>query len=147
MKSCFFIGHRDAPSHLLEKLMETVQNYILNFDVTAFYVGNYGRFDHMAAKAVIEAKKKYPSITLYMLIPYHPSERKVRLPSGFNDFLYPMGMETTPRRVAIVRANRYMIDHVDYLIAYAWQPGGNAVKMVKYAENKGIPLINIALDR
>ncbi|MBR3929742.1 MAG: hypothetical protein IKJ65_12170 [Clostridia bacterium] len=146
MKSCFFIGHRDAPSHLLAKLIETVQTYILNFDVTAFYVGNYGKFDHMAAKAVIEAKNKHPSVTLYMLIPYHPSERKVRLPSGFDGFLYPPGMETTPRRVAIAKANRYTIDHADYLIAYAWQPGGNAVKMVEYAKNKDIPFVNLALD-
>ena len=31
-------------------------------------------------------------------------------------------------------ANRYVIDHVDYLIAYAWQPGSNAKDLVEYAE-------------
>lgn len=42
-------------------------------------------------------------------------------------------MEKVPRRLAIVRANRYMVDHVDYLIAYAWHPASNARELVKYA--------------
>jgi hypothetical protein len=34
-------------------------------------------------------------------------------------------MEKVPKRVAIVRTNHYMVDHSDYLIAYAWQPASN----------------------
>lgn len=47
---------------------------------------------------------------------------------------YPPNMERVPRRVAIVRANRYMVDHVDYLIAYAWHPASNARELVEYAK-------------
>ena len=36
---------------------------------------------------------------------------------GFDSTFYPPGMESVPRKVAIVRANRYVVDHVDYLIA------------------------------
>ena len=39
---------------------------------------------------------------------------------GFDGTYYPPDMERVPRRVAIVRANRYMVNHVNYLIAYAW---------------------------
>lgn len=49
-------------------------------------------------------------------------------------------METVPKPLAIVRANRYMIDNSDYLIAYAWHPG-NAREQVEYAEwreNRGL---------
>ena len=114
MKSCFFIGHREASIEILTALTEAVERHIAEFGVTEFIVGNYGSFDHMAAKVVIAAKAQHPEITLSMLLPYHPSEHLVDCPSGFDNTFYPPGMEKVPRKLAIVRANRYMVDHVDY---------------------------------
>src|SRR5699024_5913754 len=57
---------------------------------------------------------------------------------------YPPGMESVPRKVAIVRANRYMVDHTDFLIAYAWHPASNAKNLLEYArkrEGKGLGCI------
>ena len=45
-------------------------------------------------------------------------------------------MESVPRKVAIVRANRYVVDHVDYLIAYAWHPASNARELLEYAKRR-----------
>lgn len=50
---------------------------------------------------------------------------------------YPPGMEKVPYRAAIVAANRYVVDHVDYLITYAWQPGSNARSLMEYARKRG----------
>ena len=136
MKSCFFIGHREASSEVLPVLTEAVEKHITEYDVTEFIVGNYGGFDHMAAKAVIAAKEQHPDITLSMLIPYHPAERSVETPQGFDNTFYPPGMEKVPQKLAIVRANRYMVDHVDYLIAYAWHPASNARDLVEYAKKR-----------
>ena len=113
MKSCFFIGHRETSSEIFPALAEAVEQHIVNFGVTEFIVGNYGSFDHMAAKAVVAAKERHPEITLSMLIPYHPAERSIKLPPGFDNTFYPSGMEKVPRKFAIVRANRYTVDHVD----------------------------------
>ena len=137
MKSCFFIGHREASSEIMPALKAAIEQHIVEYGVTEFIVGHYGGFDRMAAKVVIDAKKRYPGITLSMLIPYHPTERPVELPPGFDNTFYPPGMEKVPRRLAIVRANRYMVDHVDYLIAYAWHPASNARELVEYANQKG----------
>ena len=136
MKSCFFIGHREATSELLPVLRQTVEKHILEYGVTEFIVGRYGNFDHLAAKAVISLKQQYPQITLSLLIPYHPAERPIETPPGFDNTYYPPGMEKVPRRLAIVRANRYMVEHVDYLIAYAWHPASNAREVVGYARNR-----------
>lgn len=38
--------------------------------------------------------------------------------------------------MAILRANRFMVDHVDHLIAYAWYPAGNARILLEYARKK-----------
>ena len=42
-------------------------------------------------------------------------------------------MESVPKRLAIVRANRYMVDNSDYLIAYTRHPG-NAKELLEYAQ-------------
>lgn len=135
-KSCFFIGHREASDEIFSALMETVERHILEYGVTEFIVGNYGGFDRMVAQAVIVAKKQFPEITLSMLIPYHPAERPVESPAEFDNTFYPPGMEKVPRRLAIVRANRYVVDHVDYLIAYVWHPASNARELLEYARKR-----------
>lgn len=78
-----------------------------------------------------------------MLIPYHPAERPVATPPGFDGTFYPPEMESVPRKFSIVQANRYMIDHVDYLIAYAWHPASNARNLLNYACNKSIHITNL----
>ena len=75
----------------------------------------------MAARAVISAKALYPGITLLLLLSYHPAERPIETPPGFDGTFYPPGMESVLRLSAIVRANRNMLDHDDYLIAYIRQ--------------------------
>ena len=136
MKSCFFIGHREANGEIYADLRHAVERNIVEFGVTEFIVGHYGSFDRLAARAVIEAKKTHPEVTLILLLPYHPAERTVAVPEGFDGTYYPPEMEWVPHRAAIVRANRYMVDHVDCLIAYAWHPGSNARNLVDYARTK-----------
>lgn len=139
----FFIGHREATLEVLPVLEDTIEEYISKYGVSEFVVGNYGGFDHLAARAVMEAKSRHPKITLFLLIPYHPAERPIETPLGFDGTFYPPGMESVPRRYAIIRANRYMIDHTDFLIAYAWHPGSNARNMVEYARRKGVHISNL----
>jgi len=117
-------------------LSAEVERHITEYGVTEFVVGRYGRFDGMAAQCVKAAKKRHPDVTLTLLLPYHPFDRPIRTPPGFDGTFYPPGMETVPKRAAIVRANRYMVDHSDYLIAYAWHPASNARDLVEYAQRR-----------
>ena len=143
MKSCFFIGHRNASGELLPELKQVVEKHISEYGVTEFIVGRYGDFDHLAARAVIALKAQYPQIILSLLIPYHPAERPIETPQGFDNTYHPPGMEKIPRRLAIVRANRYVVDHVDYLIAYAWHAASNARNLVEYAQRHNIKITNL----
>ena len=136
-KSCFFIGHREAGTEILPALEEAIEKHISEYGVTEFIVGHYGGFDCLAARAVISAKKCHPEVRLLMLIPYHPAERPIETPSGFDGTFYPPGMESVPRRFAIVRANRYVIDHTDYLLAYVWHTASNAKALLEYALRLG----------
>ena len=146
MKSCFFIGHREASEEIYPVLYAAVEQHIVEYGVTEFIVGHYGGFDRLAAAAVKAAKRSHPEVNLILLLPYHPAERPIPTPDGFDGTFYPLGMESVPRKIAIVRANRYVVDHVDYLIAYAWHPASNARELVEYAkrrENKGALIITL----
>lgn len=134
MGICFFIGHREAGDELLPTLTEAVERHITEYGITSFMVGRYGNFDKLAARAVIGAKKRHPEVTLTLLLPYHPFDWPTPTPEGFDGTFYPPGMETVPKRVAIVRANRYMVENSSHLIAYAWHPASNARELVEYAQ-------------
>ena len=135
-KSCFFIGHRETSGEIYPALYAAVEQHILEYGVTEFIVGHYGGFDRLAASAVKEAKRFYPEVKLTLLLSYHPAERPIPTPDGFDGTFYPPGMESVPRKIAIVRANRYVVDHVDYLIAYARHPASNARELVEYARSQ-----------
>jgi hypothetical protein len=148
MPTCFFIGHREAPETLMGELTAEVERLIIEYGVTDFVVGRYGRFDTLAAKCVKAAKKRRPEVTLTLLLPYHPYDRPTPTPPGFDGTFYPPGMETVPKRAAIIRANRYMVEHSEYLIAYAWHPASNARELVEYAQKRQeIGLIAVTILR
>lgn len=136
MKSCFMMGDRDAPETMVPLLESAVERLIVDCGVTEFVVGNRGAFDRMGAKAVMGAKKRHRGIILTMLLAYHPAERLVELPEGFDGSFYPPYMEKVPRRFAIVHANRMMADYANYLLVYARNPVGNARNLVDYASRR-----------
>ena len=133
-KTCFFIGHREAPESIIPILSVEVELHIIEYGVSTFVAGRYGQFDSLAARTVIAAKAKHPNVTLALLLPYHPAERPVDIPTGFDETIYPSGLEKVPRRYAIVEANKAMIRQSNYLIAYITHPASNASKYLAYAE-------------
>ncbi len=135
-KSCFFIGHREAPASILPFLLEAVEYHIVSLGVTEFFVGHYGNFDKLAAQAVIAAKQQHPEISLALLLPYHPAERPIQTPTGFDSTYYPPGLENVPRRFAITRANQYLVDHTNFLIAFVAHPASNAERLLSRAEQR-----------
>ena len=128
--TCFFIGHRDAPEELFPKLLDAVARHITEYGVTDSFVGHYGHFDRMAARAVREEKKLYPEVTLTLLLPYYPYEYDA---DEYDGSFFPPGMETVPKPFAITRANQYMIRHCDYLICYCKGYPGNTRSLVDAA--------------
>ena len=147
-KNCFFIGHRDADERLLPRLELVIDRLIWEENVRYFYVGGYGDFDRIAAAAVKRAKQKYPDITLMLVLPYHPAERAVPTPNGFDGTYYPEGLENTPRRYAIVRTNQIMVNTCDWLVCYVRHGVRNSSNLLEYARRREgkdlIQIINIA---
>ena len=143
MKSCFFIGHREADESLLPILTAAIERLITEEQVLYFYVGGYGGFDRIAATAVKRMKLHHPEITLMLVLPYHPGERPIETPYGFDGTYYPEGLEKVPRRYAIVRANEIMVKQSDWLLSYVRHGASNSRRILEYARKQGTACINI----
>lgn len=143
MKSCFFIGHREADERLLPTLTAAIDRMITEEQVSLFYIGGYGGFDRIAATAVKRMKLQHPEITLMLVLPYHPADRPIETPYGFDGTYYPEGLEKVPRRYAIVRANEIMVKQSDWLISYVRHGASNSRRILEYAQKQGTACINI----
>ena len=133
-KTCFFMGNRHTTSSVIEPLTQAIERHITEYGVKTFIVGHYGNFDSMVIGALKEAKKQHTDIELYLLAPYALNQ-KTDTPEGFDGTFYPEGMETVPKPLAIVQANRKMVQNSDYLITYCHHIG-NTERIVKYAQNR-----------
>lgn len=140
MKSCFFIGHRDAGEALYPLIVGEVERHIIEYGVNEFIVGQYGWFDRMAARAVQEMKERFPGVRLVLLLAYLKNEA---LPNGFDASVYPDGLEIVPKRFAILRANRAMVDRCDCLIACVSRNYGGAWQCLTHAQRKGMHIVNL----
>ena len=121
---CVFIGHRDAPRTIWERLLEAVESVIVHFQVTEFYVGGYGQFDSMAADAVRSMQLRYPV------------RRDDFVTERYDGTIYPEGLESTPRRFAISKRNKWMVDQASAIIAYVDHDWGGAFQTLMYALNR-----------
>ena len=140
MKTCFMVGHRDFNENIYPALEATVEKCIRENGIREFVVGHYGRFDGMAAQVIRAAKARHPEIRLILLLPYlteHP------LPEGFDGSIYPEGLETVPKRYAILRANCKIIEQSDCVIAYVRHTFGGAFQCVEYARRKKKPVLRV----
>ena len=121
---------------MLPRLELTIERLIAEENVCYFYVGGYGGFDRIATVAVKRAKQKYPDTTLMLVLPYHPAEHPTEAPDGFDGTYHPEGLESTPRRYAIVRTNQIMVDTCDWLICYVRHGASNSRNLLEYAQRR-----------
>lgn len=135
MKTCFLFGHRDVPDDLRPHIESAVEYHYTKLGIRQFIVGRYGNFDRIAGIAVRAVRLRHPDIDLRLLLPYHPAERAVEAPPGFDGTFYPEGMENIPKKFAIVRANQYMIQHADTVICYV-KHFGNTRALLEQAQKR-----------
>jgi len=104
-----------------------------------FYLGGYGDFDLLAANVLHELKSEYPELESILILPY--PDRPVEA-SLYDGTIYPP-LEKVPRRYAISRRNRWMVEMADMVIACVDHDWGGAAKTLEYAVKKGLRIINL----
>ncbi len=134
-KICFLFGHSELYENIVPRLVEAITRHYEDYGVRQFIVGHYGSFDAQATQALRIVKQSHPDITLSLLLPYHPAERPIPTPEGFDHTYYPDEMERVPRRFAIVRANRLVISCAHSVICYV-KYIGNSQNLLHYAKHR-----------
>ncbi|MCQ2451103.1 MAG: hypothetical protein MJ080_03915 [Clostridia bacterium] len=142
---CTFFGHRTAPDSIRPLLHNTLIDLIENKGVHTFYVGNQGGFDFLVKKELKELTAIYPHIKYSVVLAYMPEKRDEFDITDYSDTMYPDGLESVPRRFAIDKRNRMMIEWSDIVVTYVCYSGGGAAKFKEIAERQGKEVINLLI--
>lgn len=150
MRVCTFCGHGRIYGQyedVKEKCFTAVEKLINSCAADCFLIGNYGDFDHIAASVCLTLRKKYPQISVDLVLPYyrpHLDDYDKKRYAKFDSVITPE-LEETPHRYRIIKANEYMVDQADTVIAYVKYDGG-AAKTLAYAKRHKKQIINLATE-
>jgi len=149
---CFFTGHRTIPQGELLSLREVLLQQIeaLYYQgYTVFLSGGARGFDLLAASAALLVRRHHPEIRVIMVIPCRDQDLNwSRSDSAFYRELL-LRCETCPlsdepyRRGCMQKRNRFMVDHASLGIAYHKHARSGTEMTVRYAEKKGVSIINL----
>ena len=135
-----FCGHSQVPnSAAVAAALTTIIEELIAEGADEFYLGGYGEFDSLAARAVRDAKASHPEIVATLVIPYMDREYD---PQYYDGSVYPP-LETVPRRYAISKRNEWMIDQADVVVSCVTHGWGGAATTLKYAERKKKRIISV----
>lgn len=117
----------------------------LNMGADKFLIGNYGEFDFLAAAVCLALKAEYLHIEVDLVIPYYRPNIDIYTQDKYNRFdnVIVPPLEEIPHRYRIVKANRYMVDQADAVIAYVWNKSGGAAKTLSYASKRRKIIYNL----
>lgn len=145
MTSCTFFGHRECPESIKPKLKSCLTELIERDGVNTFYVGNQGQFDALVCTVLKELREQYPCISFTVVPAYMPQDR---IAEGlYPDTLFPAVLETTPKRYAVDRRNRWMLEHADVVVSYIAHSWGGAAKFADMARQQGKRVVNLFQEK
>ena len=151
--ACCFTGHRKIPQkkyvQIQEKLRDEIVTAIQN-GYNFFYAGGAIGFDTMAAQTVLELKAQYSYIKLILVLPrvnqtdgweQSDIDEYERIRVLADEIIYT---SEENKKGCMHKRNRYLVDHSSLCICYMTRKSGGTAYTVKYAESKGVSVINIA---
>jgi len=154
-QTCCFTGHRKIPDQIRPDIQKRLEEEITNLihqGVTEFRAGGALGFDTMAALAVLKLKKMFTRIRLILVLPcweqpdkWSENDQKryaiIRVQADevvYTSWLYRHG--------CMHKRNRHLIGNSGICICYLTKAKGGTAYTVNYAKQKGVRVINLALD-
>lgn len=153
-KTCCFTGHRELPTGLGKwKLTTRLEKAIveqIKKGIRFFGAGGALGFDTLAARTVLKLKSKYPNIKLILVLPcptqtrgwpIEDVEEYERIKAKADKVVYTSQEYT---KGCMFKRNRHLVDASSVCICYKVKDSGGTAYTVKYAEERGLEVINIA---
>ena len=140
MQSCCFIGHKNCPLEIENKLLFAIEKLIIKEQVRTFYVGTHGDFDRITYKVLEKLEKKH-NIQIFVVLAYL---RKENYPYyNIKKTIFPDVLTKTPLKFAIRKRNSFMIDHSKFVVSYLENSLSNTYTFVEEALKKKKQIINL----
>lgn len=153
IRRCCFTGHRQIPlpelSPLTAQLDGTIEG-LYRDGCRIFFAGGAMGFDTVAASRVLLFRERHPDVYLYLLLPCRdqtkgwPEAEATRFEeilSRSDGFRY-VQEEYAPSVMA--ERNRALVGVADVCVAYVRREGSGSGQTVRFANEKGIPVLNLA---
>ena len=151
--TCCFSGHRKIPKDNYAFIQSNLRTAVVNNiekGYRFFETGGALGFDTLAAQTILELKENYSQIKLILILPCITQTKSwlkddiyeyERIKELADEVIYT-SKEYTKGCMHI--RNRYLVDHSSLCICYLTESKGGTAYTVKYAESKGVRVINIA---
>ncbi len=152
-KICSFSGHRQIykiHTTSLPKLLADTVDTLIESGVFLFQSGGAMGFDLLAARVVLAAREKNPSVRLHMLLPCRDQTqhwpKKLRLEyesilSLADEVTY---ISDSYNEFCMHKRNHALVESADILLCYLMRSFGGTMHTVNYAYDKGLQIINLA---
>ena len=151
--TCCFTGHRKLPKDNYPTIKSNLRTAVVNNIENGyrfFEAGGALGFDTIAAQTVLELKESYPQIRLILVLPCVTQTKSWqkddideynRIKELADEVVYTSKEYS---KGCMHKRNRYLVDHSTLCICYLTENKGGTAYTVKYAESKGVSVINIA---
>lgn len=151
--SACFTGHRLLTKEQLHSLLPTISETVVSLwgrGITHYYAGGALGFDLAASVAVLNLKQRLPSLMLTLALPCRNHQKGWgRLDRELFDGVMARADATVYVndayfRGCMQRRNCYMVDRSSICVTYLTERRGGTYQTVRYAERKGLPILNLA---
>lgn len=146
-----FFGHREVENATAveRRLERIVREVVGEHSYVEFLVGRNGAFDQMAASTVHRVKRALGDerIALVLVLPYETAEAvndRASLECYYDSIEVSEAAAGRHFKAAIQLRNREMVRRSDLVICYVTHATGGAYQSMRYAENQGRQVCNIA---
>ncbi len=154
-KTCCFTGHREISTENIIAIKPILQKTIIKLikkGYIYFGVGGALGFDTLVEITILELKLLYPHIKLILVFPCEDQtkywkkediEIYEKIKNKCDKYVYVSKNYTND---CMLKRNRYLVDYSSCCVCYKTNNIGGTAYTVKYAEEKGIDIINIAKE-
>ncbi len=154
LSTCCFTGHRTFQASKIETVIINLNremDRLIEKGVTSFISGGALGFDQIAASLVIAKKEQGRNVRLLFALPCKNQDalwnekQKVlyrNLLSQADEIIY-VSEEYEP--LCMKNRNQYMVNHSAYCICALLHQKSGTAQTVRFAHNKGLEVINIAV--
>lgn len=153
-QTCCFTGHRKIPLDQLESVTQRLRDAVIASIKDGYlYFGAGGAlgFDTLAAKTVLNLKKDYPQIKLILVLPCKTQtggwkqediEEYNRIMKAADKVVYTSQDYYSG---CMHKRNRHLVNNSSKCICYFTEKPGGTFYTVKYASERGLSIVNIAV--